>query len=100
MAAHKDLSGVESDFKIGKDDLDLRPIWHRLADRVKVHELLCMHACYVTWHMRQAWAPLTYADEHAPARTNPGRPRPALSSADAKAARKATAAGPAGAQLP
>src|SRR6266702_3140779 len=61
VAAYKDLSGVEQDFKISKDDLDLRPIWHRLEDRVKAHVLICMLACYLSWHLRQAWAPLTFA---------------------------------------
>jgi hypothetical protein len=93
VAAYKDLSGVESDFKISKDDLDLRPIWHRLADRVKAHVLICMLACYLTWHLRHAWAPLTYADEHPPVRDNPVAPARRSPSADAKAARKATATG-------
>jgi hypothetical protein len=93
VAAYKDLSGVEQDFKISKDDLDLRPIWHRLAERVEAHVLICMLACYLTWHLRQAWAPLTYADEHPPVRDNPVAPARRSASADAKAARKATAAG-------
>jgi hypothetical protein len=93
VAAYKDLSGVEQDFRISKDDLDLRPVYHRLADRVRGHVLICMLACYLTWHLRQAWAPLTYADEHPPARDNPVAPARRSASADAKAARKATAAG-------
>src|SRR6266516_2685736 len=93
VAAYKDLSGVEQDFKIQKDDLDLRPIWHRLADRVKAHVLICMLACHLSWHLRQAWAPLTYADEHPPQRDNPVAPARRSRSADAKAARKATADG-------
>ena len=60
VEAYKDLSNVEQDFKVGKDDLDLRPIWHRLEDRVRAHVLLCMLACYLAWHLRKAWAPLTY----------------------------------------
>ena len=47
-----------------------------------------MLACYLTWHLRQAWAPLTYADEHPPARANPVTPARRSRSADAKAARK------------
>jgi Transposase DDE domain len=93
VAACKDLSGVEQDFRISKDDLDLRPIWHRLADRVRGHVLICMLACYLTWHLRQAWAPLTYADEHPPARDNPVAPARRSPSADAKAARNTTATG-------
>jgi hypothetical protein len=93
VAAYKDLSGVESDFKISKDDLDLRPIWHRLDDRVKAHVLICMLACYLTWHLRQAWAPLTYTDEHPPPRASPVAPAHRSASAEAKASRKVTATG-------
>ena len=93
VEAYKDLSGVEQDFRTCKDDLDLRPIWHRLADRVRGHVLICMLACYLAWHLRKAWAPLTYADEHPPARDNPVAPAQRSRSASAKAARKATATG-------
>jgi hypothetical protein len=93
VEAYKDLSGVEQDFRISKDDLDLRPIWHRLAGRVKAHVLICMLACHLAWHLRRAWAPLTYTDEHPPARDNPVAPARRSRSADAKAARKATATG-------
>jgi hypothetical protein len=50
--------------------------------------LICMLACYLTWHLRQAWAPLTYADEHPPARANPVTPARRSPSAAAKAAIK------------
>jgi hypothetical protein len=93
VEAYKDLSHVEADFKISKDDLDLRPIWHRLEDRVRAHVLICMLACYLTWHLRKAWAPLTYADEHTPQRANPVAPAHRSRSADAKAARKVTTSG-------
>jgi hypothetical protein len=89
VAAYKGLAALERDFRsIKADDLDLRPIWHRLEDRVKAHVLICMLACYLTWHLRRAWAPLTYADEHPPARDNPVAPARRSRSADAKAARK------------
>jgi hypothetical protein len=89
VAAYKGLAALERDFRsIKADDLDLRPIWHRLEDRVKAHVLICMLACYLTWHLRRAWAPLTYADEHPPARHNPVAPARRSRSADAKAARK------------
>jgi hypothetical protein len=89
VAAYKGLARLERDFRsIKADDLDLRPIWHRLEDRVKAHVLICMLACYLTWHLRQAWAPLTYADEHPPARANPVAPARRSPSASAKAAAK------------
>ena len=69
------LASLERDFRsIKADDLDLRPIFHRLEDRVRAHVLICMLACYLTWHLRRAWAPLTYADEHPPQRADPVAP--------------------------
>jgi hypothetical protein len=89
VAAYKGLARLERDFRsIKADDLDLRPIWHRLEDRVRAHVLICMLACYLTWHLRRAWAPLTYADEHPPARANPVAPARRSPSASAKAAAK------------
>jgi len=93
VAAYKDLKHVERDFRsIKADDLDLRPIWHRLEDRVRAHVLICMLACYLTWHLRKAWAPLTFTDEHPPARANPVTPARRSASAEAKASRKPFAA--------
>ena len=89
VAACKDLANLERDFRhIKAEDLDLRPIWHRLEDRVRGHVLICMLACYLTWHLRQAWAPLTYTDERPPARANPVAPARRSPAADAKAAVK------------
>ena len=89
VAAYKDLARLERDFRHLKAvDLDLRPIWHRLEDRVRAHVLICMLACYLTWHLRQAWAPLTYTDEHHPARANPVAPARRSPSAAARAAFK------------
>jgi hypothetical protein len=89
VAAYKDLARLERDFRhIKAEDLDLRPIWHRLQDRVKAHVLICVLACYLTWHLRQAWAPLTFTDEHPPARGNPVTPARRSAAAAAKAAFK------------
>jgi len=41
----------------------VRPIHHRLADRVRAHVFLCMLAYYVEWHMRQALAPILFDDD-------------------------------------
>jgi hypothetical protein len=85
--AYKNLSHVERDFRIVKvDDLDLRPIYHRLEDRVKAHVLICMLACYLIWHLRHAWAPLTFTDEHPPHRDNPVAPAHRSMHAQRKAA--------------
>ena len=75
VAAYKNLARVERDFRsIKSDDLDLRPVFHRLEERVKAHVLICMLAAYLTWHLRRAWAPLTFTDEDPPSQDNPVAP--------------------------
>jgi hypothetical protein len=92
--SYKKLANVERDFRIIKsDDLDLRPIHHRLDDRVKAHVLICMLACYLTWHLRKAWAPLTFTDEAPPHRDNPVAPARRSPAAQAKASTKHDAHG-------
>jgi Transposase DDE domain len=94
VESYKKLANVERDFRIIKsDDLDLRPIHHRLDDRVKAHVLICMLACYLTWHLRKAWAPLTFTDEAPPHRDNPVAPARRSSAAQAKASTKHDANG-------
>jgi hypothetical protein len=89
VSAYKNLKYVERDFRsIKADDLDLRPIWHRLEERVKAHVLICMLACYLTWHLRQAWAPLTFTDENPPAPADPVLPATRSARAAAKASRQ------------
>jgi transposase len=63
VASYKSLSGVERAFRSLKTvDLHVRPIHHRLPDRVRAHILLCMLAYYVEWHMRQLLAPILFDD--------------------------------------
>ena len=94
-APTKSLSGVEHAFRSLKTvDLELRPVFHWTAPRVRAHVLLCMLAYYLQWHMRLRLAP-TLFDEPDPAareahRTSPvakAEPSPA---AQRKAARKRT----------
>src|SRR5919197_1592118 len=64
VGAYKSLAAVERAFRSLKTvDLYVRPIGHRLAERVRAHVFLCMLAYYVEWHMRQALAPLLFDDE-------------------------------------
>lgn len=64
VASYKGLSGVERAFRSLKTvDLHVRPIHHRLPDRVRAHILLCMLAYYVEWHMRQLLAPILFDDD-------------------------------------
>jgi hypothetical protein len=94
VTAYKNLKYVERDFRsIKSDDLDLRPVFHRLEERVKAHVLICMLACYLTWHLRRAWAPLTYTDEHTPQPANPVAPARRSAAAQAKASGQHDAAG-------
>jgi len=86
VAAYKNLKYVERDFRhIKSDDLDLRPVFHRLEERVRAHVLICMLACYLTWHLRRAWAPLTFTDENPPVPANPVAPARRSAAAQAKA---------------
>jgi hypothetical protein len=86
VTAYKNLKYVERDFRhIKADDLDLRPVFHRLEERVKAHVLICMLACYLTWHLRRAWAPLTFTDENPPHPDNPVAPAHRSPHAQAKA---------------
>ena len=64
VGAYKALSQVERAFRSIKTvDLEIRPIYHRLTDRVKSHVFLCMLAYYVEWQMKQKLAPLLFAEE-------------------------------------
>jgi len=73
VASYKSLSGVERAFRSLKTvDLNVRPIHHRLPDRVRAHILLCMLAYYVEWHMRHLLAPLLF-DDHDKAQARAAR---------------------------
>jgi len=64
VRSYKLLSQVEQAFRSFKTiDLKVRPIRHRLKDRVRAHIFLCMLAYYVQWHMLEAWRPLLFVDE-------------------------------------
>jgi len=71
VRSYKTLSQVERAFRSMKTvDLYVRPIHHRLEDRVRAHIFLCMLAYYVTWHMIEAWRPLLFADEETEAKAH------------------------------
>jgi len=82
---YKSLAQVERAFRSLKSiDLKIRPIHHRLADRVRSHILLCLLAYYVEWHMREAWRPLLFADEDQAAKATRDPVAPARRSAAAR----------------
>lgn len=94
VEAYKTLSKVEAAFRSLKSvDLELRPIHHRLARRVRAHALVCMLAYYIVWHLKKAWAPLTYKDEDPPPRTDPVAKAQRSDAAAAKASQHHTADG-------
>jgi transposase len=63
VKAYKQLSNVERAFRSIKTvDLEIRPIHHRLPERVRAHVLLCMLAYYLEWHMRQVLRPILFED--------------------------------------
>ncbi|MEO7942504.1 MAG: IS1634 family transposase [Marmoricola sp.] len=89
VTAYKNLARVERDFRTIKvDDLDLRPIYHRLEDRVRAHVFIVMLAAYLTWHLRRTLAPLTFTDTQPPARTDPVAPAARSVAANRKASRR------------
>ena len=67
VRSYKLLAGVERAFKTMKSvDLQVRPVHHRLQDRVRAHIFICLLAYYVRWHLEKAWAPLLFKDEEKP----------------------------------
>jgi transposase len=63
VRSYKSLAVVERAFRCIKTvDLHVRPVYHRLADRVRAHVFLCMLAYYLEWHMRQRLAPMLFDD--------------------------------------
>ncbi|KAA8969799.1 IS1634 family transposase [Mycobacterium sp.] len=91
---YKGLEDVERFFRTLKSELDVRPIHHRLADRVRAHMFLRMLSYYISWHMKQALAPLLFRDHDKAAgaakRVNPVVAAQRSDAALAKAARKRT----------
>ena len=91
VRSYKRLAQVERAFRTLKSqELEIRPIHHRLAGRVRAHVLVCLLAYYVEWHMRRALAPLLFADEQPQQQTSPVAPARRSASAQAKARTKRT----------
>ena len=94
VGRYKDLADVERFFRALNTELDVRPIRHRLADRVRAHMLLRMLSYYISWHMKQALAPILFQDNDKPAaaakRADPVAAAQRSDEALTKAARKRT----------
>jgi hypothetical protein len=94
VRSYKGLEQVERAFGTLKGpELEIRPIHHRLEDRVRAHVLLCMLAYYLTWHLREAWAPLLFKDEFRPPQADPVAKAERSAAAQLKAQSKRTADG-------
>jgi transposase len=84
VRSYKLLTQVERAFRSFKTiDLKVRPIRHRLEDRVRAHIFLCMLAYYVEWHMIEAWRPLLFCDEDQDAKATRDPVAPAKRSEEA-----------------
>jgi hypothetical protein len=92
LGSYTRLSHVEQDFAWAKSvDIAVRPVWHRRADRVTAHLLICMLAVHITWHLRKAWAPLTFTDTEPPGpSTSPSAPAKRSEAAAHKASTRRT----------
>lgn len=86
VRSYKLLARVERAFRTLKSvDLQVRPVYHRLEDRVRAHIFICLLAYYVRWHLERAWAPLLFKDEDQPLAEDVVAPAQRSSSALAKA---------------
>jgi hypothetical protein len=92
VQAYKDLSHVERAFRSLKSvDLEIRPIRHWTADRVRAHVFLCMLAYHVEWLLREALAPLLFHDtDLAAAKAERTSPVAATAPSDAVKVKKTT----------
>jgi len=97
VRGYKLLGQVEQGFRTLKGmQVRVRPIYHRVDDRVRAHIFLCMLAYYVQWHLRRTWAPLLFDDEDLPQdrrQRHPVRRAEPSASAKRKKRRRQTAEG-------
>ena len=94
VRSYKSLSAVERMFRTLKGlDLKVRPIFHRIPERVRAHIFICMLAYYVEWHMRKALAPLLFDDECKDRERDPVKPAQISDHAKLKKRRRQTAGG-------
>ena len=88
VSSYKSLARVERAFRSLKTvDLELRPVFHWTAPRVRAHVLLCMLAYHLEWHMRQALAPMLF-DDHDRAAGEALRASPVAKAQPSPAARR------------
>ncbi len=93
VRSYKSLARVERAFRSFKGPLEIRPIGHRLEERVRAHVFICMLAYYLSWHLREAWAELIFKDECPPSQADPIAKAERSAAAATKAASKRTTTG-------
>ena len=93
VRSYKQLKWAERAFRTFKGPLEIRPIHHRLADRVRAHLLICMLSYYLEFHLRDAWVELTFKDEYPPTQPDPVAKARRSASATQKAQSKRTSRG-------
>lgn len=90
VRSYKSLARVERAFRAFKGPLEIRPIGHRLDQRVRAHVFICTLAYYLAWHLQQAWAELIFKDECPPTPADPVAKAKRSAAAADKAASKRT----------
>jgi len=90
VRAYKQLKEAEKGFGGLKGPLEVRPIHHRLTDRVRSHLLICMLAEYLRWHLRHAWAELLFQDDNPASNADPVAKATRSREATRKAGRRRT----------
>ncbi|MFZ0382791.1 MAG: IS1634 family transposase [Solirubrobacteraceae bacterium] len=94
VRSYKGLEQVERAFRTFKGpELQIRPIHHHLAERVRAHVFLCTLAYYLTWHLRHVWTPMLFTDENPLVQPDPVAKATRSPDAQRKARTKRTPAG-------
>jgi len=90
VRAYKGLKVNERSFQQMKSAIEIRPVHHRLADRVRAHAFLCMLARYVEYELEQRLAPLLFTDDTPTSAADPTSPAQRSPAAQTKAGRAHT----------
>jgi hypothetical protein len=93
VRAYKQLKVNERAFRQMKTPLEIRPIHHRLEERVRAHAFLCMLACYVQFEFTRRLAPMLFVDDTPLAPADPVAPARRSRQAAAKASSARTSDG-------
>ena len=93
VRAYKQLKVNERAFRAMKTPLEIRPVHHRLEDRVRAHVFICMLACYVQFELARRLAPLLFQDDTPLSAADPIAPAQRSPQAAAKAGSARTADG-------